>query len=256
MSPILFKLGSFTLYSYGLLMAVGVLVGLSVMTHEAKRYRWNVDQITRLYVFTFLMGLVGSRVVYVMTRLNEPNADILAMLFNLRAGFVYYGGLIASWLYLVWYIKRHRLPTWAVSDVCSMAICLGLAVGRVGCTLGGCCYGSPTDMPWGIVMEKEAALGPLHPVQMYEAIFLVAIFVGFWIRRKTKAYDGEITVWFVGSYAVARFILEIYRGDLVRGFLVDDIMSTSQFISLPLLAVAVLLHFRLRKKPVLKPAIA
>lgn len=237
-------------------MAVGVLVGLAVMTKESKRYGWDVDKMTRLYVFTFLMGLLGSRIVYVMTRLNEPGADLFAMLFNMRAGFVYYGGLIASWLYLVWYIKRHRLPTWALSDVCAMSICLGLAVGRVGCTLGGCCFGSPTDMPWGIMMEKEAALGPLHPVQLYEAIFLVAAFVGFWIRRKAKAYDGEITVLFVGGYAIARYILEIYRGDLVRGFLIEDIMSTSQFISLPMLAFAIYLHLKLRKTPVLKPAIA
>lgn len=248
MYPILFKLGSVELYTYGLLMAAGVLAGLAAVLGEAKRYRWNPDQMTRLVVYTFLMGLIGSRVVYVLTRLGDPNVDALALLFNVRAGFVYYGGLIASWLFLIWYVKHFKLQFWAVMDAFAMGICIGLAIGRIGCLFGGCCYGTPTDLFWGVALAKEPGLGPLHPVQGYEAALLIAGFVGLWIRRKSKAYEGELTVLFVGVYAVARYVLEIYRGDHIRGFLIDGVMSTSQFISVPLLAVAVLLHFKLRRE--------
>jgi phosphatidylglycerol:prolipoprotein diacylglycerol transferase len=246
MYPILFKLGSFELFTYGLMMALGVLGGLIVVNLEAKRYGWNQDQMTRLVVWVFLMGLLGSRVVYVMTRLNEPN--LMAIAFNLRAGFVYYGGLIASWLYLVWWVKHNRRPFWATMDTFSFGICVGLAIGRIGCTLGGCCYGTPTDLPWGIVMAKEPGLGHLHPVQMYEFFLLVLMFIPLWLRRKHKAYEGEITVWYVGLYAIARFLLEYYRGDLIRGYLIEDVMTTSQFISIPMLVLAIVLHLKLKPK--------
>lgn len=248
MYPVLFKIGSIELYTYGLLMAAGVLAGLAAVLSEAKRYGWNADQMTRLVVYTFLMGLIGSRVVYVFTRLGDPGVDVLGLLFNVRAGFVYYGGLIAAWLFLVWYVRRHRLPFWSVMDAFAMGICIGLAIGRIGCLFGGCCYGIATDLPWGVSLAKEPGLGPLHPVQGYEAALLIAGFVGLWIRRKSKAYEGELTVLFVGVYAIARYVLEIYRGDQIRGFLIEDVMSTSQFLSVPLLAVAVFLHFHLRKK--------
>lgn len=250
MYPILFKFGSFELFTYGLMMALGVLAGLIVVSLEAKRYGWDADQMTRLVVWVFLMGLLGSRIVYVITRMNEPNIDLVAVAFNLRAGFVYYGGLIASWLYLVWYVRRYKMPFWPVLDTFAYGICIGLAVGRIGCLLGGCCYGTPTTLPWGVIMEQNAALGHLHPVQAYEFLALITMFVPLWLRRKHKAYEGEIVVWFVGVYAVVRYVLEYVRGDLIRGYLIEDVMTTSQFISIPMLILAVWLHFHLRgKKP-------
>lgn len=246
MYPILFKLGSFELFTYGLMMALGVLAGLIAVNLEAKRYKWDHDRMTRLVVWVFLMGLVGSRVVYVLTRLNEPNIDLFEVAFNLRAGFVYYGGLISSALFLMWYVRHYKMPFWPTLDTFAYGICIGLAIGRIGCLLGGCCYGSTTDLPWGVIMVKEAALGHTHPVQMYEFLILIAMFVPLWMRRKSKGYEGEITIWFVGLYAVARYILEIYRGDLIRGYLIDQVMTTSQFISIPLLILSIVLHFKLR----------
>lgn len=248
MYPLLFSFGSFQLYTYGLMMALGVLAGLFVVDAEAKRLGWNREKMTRLVVYVFLMGLVGSRLVYVMTRMGDANVNILAVLFNLRAGFVYYGGLIASWVFLVVYLKKNRMPFWSVSDAFAMAICIGLAVGRIGCLLGGCCFGTPTSLPWGVVMVNDAALGHLHPVQAYEFLFLIVLFLVLWMRRSKRKYEGELVVWFVGAYAIARYILEFWRGDGIRGFLIEDVLSTSQFISLPMLAVAVGLHIVLKKK--------
>ncbi|MBI3543679.1 MAG: prolipoprotein diacylglyceryl transferase [Deltaproteobacteria bacterium] len=246
MYPILFKLGSFELFTYGLMMALGVLAGLVAVNFEAKRYGWDRDQMTRLVVWVFLMGLLGSRVVYVFTRMNEPNIDLVSIAFNLRAGFVYYGGLLASWLFLIWYVRRYKMPFWPVMDTFAYGICIGLAIGRIGCLLGGCCYGTPTDLPWGVIMANERQLGHLHPTQLYEFLVLVIMFVPLWLRRTRKRYEGEITVWFVGVYAIARYVLEIYRGDLIRGYVIDEVMTTSQFISVPMLVVAVWLHFKLR----------
>ncbi len=250
MHPLLLSLGSFSLYTYGLMMAVGVLAGLKVVDSEAKRLGWDRDQMTRVVIVTFLMGLLGSRVVYVFTRLSDPTVDLWEIIFNLRAGFVFYGGLAAAWIYLMLYLWRKKLPFWAVIDAFTLGICIGLAMGRVGCLLGGCCFGSSTDVPWGVIMVNDAALGHLHPVQAYEFIFLMIIFVWLWKKRITRSYDGQVTVLFVGVYAIGRYILEFWRGDLIRGYLIDDIMSTSQFLSLPFLVVAIALHFKLKKKAV------
>lgn len=248
MHPILFKIGHFDLYTYGLMMALGVLTALFVMDSEAKRFGWNRDTITRMVVFDFLVGLAGARILYVLTRVGEPNVNIWSILFNARAGFVYYGGLISSWLYLIWFIKKHKLPFWSVQDGMAMAICIGLAVGRIGCLMGGCCYGTPTDLPWGVVMVNDAALGHLHPTQAYEFFMLVVFFAAMWWRRKHQAYAGELVVWFVGAYAIGRYVLEFWRGDLIRGFIIQDILSTSQAVSIPMLVVAIWLHFKLRPK--------
>lgn len=248
MHPILFSIGSFELYTYGLFMALGVLAGLRVVDAEAIRYRWDRDQMTRLVVFTFLMGLLGSRVVYVMTRVGDPSVDLLEVALNLRAGFVFYGGLAASWIYLVGYLWKKKLPFWRVLDAFALAICIGLAVGRIGCLLGGCCYGSPTTLPWGVVMVQEKALGHLHPVQAYEFFLLVLLFAVLWKKRLHKNYEGQMVVWFTGFYAVARFLLEYWRGDLIRGYLVENILSTSQFLSLLFLPIAIALRQKLRHR--------
>lgn len=248
MHPVLFKIGAFELYSYGLMMALGVLTGLFIVDREAKRYGYNRDSMVRLVAFTFLVGLLGSRIVYVFTLIGNPTVDWLEALFHLRAGFVYYGGLISSWLFLVWYLNHYRMPFWPVLDAFAMAICLGLAVGRLGCLLGGCCFGIPTKMPWGVVLVNESALGALHPAPLYESLILVCIFLICWLRRRKKAYEGELVVWFVGSYAIARFILEYWRGDIIRGYVIDEFLTTSQFLSIPMLALAALLHVKLRKK--------
>ena len=259
MHPILFTVGDFPLYSYGLMMAVGVLTGLFTLDSEAKRYGWDRDQITRLVVVTFLMGLVGARAVYVITRLGDPAVNAWDLITNFRSGFVYYGGLAAAWAYLVVYLRinRDKLPFWPVSDAFAMGICIGLAMGRIGCVLGGCCYGTSCDYPWGVTMVQEAHLGPVHPVQVYEFLLLVAMYAWFMLRlRHQKRFDGQIVAIFVGVYAVARYVLEFWRGDHIRGFLIEPWLSTSQFLSLIFLPLAVWIWHQRRRTAPLKAIVA
>ncbi len=245
MHPILLKLGPLTLYSYGLLVALGFLAGLTVADKEAKRFSWDRDWINKLVVFDFLIGLLGARITYVITRLGEEN--FFTSLFDIHSGFVFYGGLIASWLYLYISVRKKKISLWSVLDVFAMAICIGEGVGRFGCLLGGCCYGTPTTLPFGVIMHAEKHLGPLHPVQAYEGIALILFFLALWLRRTHKKYNGEAVVWFVGYYSIIRFILEYYRGDSIRGFVIDNILSTSQFISILIFAFTIFLHLKLIK---------
>ena len=97
-------------------------------------------------------------------------------------------------------------------------------------------------------MEAERHLGPLHPVQAYEGLILIGLFFLLWKRRLHKKYNGESVVFFVGSYAIIRFIMEYFRGDSIRGFVIPEVLSTSQFIGILMLIVALLAHLFLKAR--------
>ncbi len=240
MHPILLKLGPVQLYSYGFLVAMGLLAGLTVIDREAKRLGWNRDEMSKLVIVTFLVGLLGGRVTYVITRLGAE--DPLSALIDPHAGFVFYGGLVASWSYIYWQAKKRKLPLWEVLDSFALGICIGEGIGRFGCLLGGCCYGKACELPWAVSLVTEPNLGKIHPVQAYEGLSLIALFALLWWRRLYKKYAGESVVAFVAAYAVIRFILEYFRGDSIRGYVIEGVLTTSQAIGVIIFAFAIYLH--------------
>lgn len=181
-----------------------------------------------------------------------PPQDCLAALKIWRGGLAYYGGFLFAFVYLYWFIRRHRMNWWRVADMASPAIALGLVFGRVGCYLNGCCYGKLTSSSWGVVFprwspawraQRDAGLvsvveqaRPVHATQLYEAAACLAIFlVLYYVVARWKRRDGDVCAWWLILYAVARSVVEIWRDDdrgVFFGFL-----STSQLISLPLLAL-------------------
>ena len=135
---------------------------------------------------------------------------------------MFYGGLIAAVAVALWYLRRHRMPMWTVTDVFAPGIALGHIVGRLGCLFAGCCFGKPTTMPWGITFHDKFAelnagttLGiPLHPTQLYEAgAELLILGVLLLTEKKGRPYPGR-TFWsYMLLYGISRFIIEFYRGD-------------------------------------------
>jgi phosphatidylglycerol:prolipoprotein diacylglycerol transferase len=168
----------------------------------------------------------------------------------------FYGGFIGALVTAAIFFRRHQqLPFWRTADLCGPAIALGQAIGRIGCLMAGDDYGRPANLPWAITFtDPDAAriggapLGvPLHPVQLYESVVCLALFaVLVWLRRR-KRFDGEIILAYTLLYAIARFVLEFFRGDADRGFLFGGLLSTSQFIAAILGPAAVVLWF-IRKR--------
>jgi phosphatidylglycerol:prolipoprotein diacylglycerol transferase len=144
-------------------------------------------------------------------------------------------------------MKKHRLPAWKVADMGAPSIALGEAIGRWGCFAAGCCYGKPTDGPLGVRFTDpfaHDAVGtpldvPLHPTQIYLSVnaFLIFLILQWAYRRRT--FDGEVFWLYVLLYAITRGLIENFRGDSVRGFLIPGVLSTSQFIGLVAAAAAV-----------------
>ncbi len=138
-------------------------------------------------------------------------------------------------------------------DVLMPGVVMAHAFGRLGCLGAGCCYGRPTDLPWGIKLNSELVdIGfrgvPLHPTQLYESVSLFILFGGLMYLSKHKKFDGQVGLTYFMLYPIIRSIIEIFRGDTVRGFIIQDILSTSQFISILVFSVAaVILAYRLKK---------
>ena len=172
------------------------------------------------------------------------------------------GGPIAVFPFLIWYVKKHGLPIWKTMDVLGPGLVLGHVFGRFGCLGAGCCYGKPTGSSWfGVrltsdLVERQFQGILLHPTQLYEAGALFILFIGLLVVLKYKKFDGQVALTYLLSYPIIRSIIEIYRGDLIRGFVIEDILSTSQFISiLVFIAALATLVLRLKQVGVMSPQV-
>jgi len=145
------------------------------------------------------------------------------------------------------------MPVLKTLDILGAAFLLGEAAGRLGCFSAGCCHGTPTDLPWGMVFDDprslvdEKYLGvPIHPTQLYSSLAALVIFAFLqWLKRR-RTFPGEVGFTGLLLYSVERFGIEYLRGDEIRGFVWSPYLSTSQFISIPvaLVCIGVLLHLR------------
>ncbi len=259
MHPVLFRIGSFALPTYGLLMVTALVAGIFTALRLGKREGFDSDRLFDFSTWLIVVSLVGAKALLILTgwRYYWKNPGEILSWSTFQAGGVFYGGFIAAVLFALWYVHVHRLPMWKIFDVYVPAVALGLGIGRLGCFAAGCDYGKPTDSFLGVVFTSPwshqvtgVPLGvALHPTQLYESAVSILIFAVliWWSRR--KAYDGQLFVLYLVLYAVARFFLEFLRGDEDRGFVFNHLFSTSQFIALLALASAggLVVYFRRRR---------
>ena len=253
MHPILFEVGSWPVYSYGVLLALAYLAGLQLAVVRARRAGLDPARVMDLGIYLIIAALVGAKLALVIVDFDYFRTRPAELLSLVRAGGVFYGGLILAVLVGLWLVRRYRLPVWSTADMYAPGIALGHVVGRFGCLLAGCCYGRPTDLPWGIVFTSPVAaanvgtpLGTaLHPTQLYDAgaelLILIALLL---TERRGRRFPGRTFWLYLLLYAISRYIIEIYRGDdrgMVMGF------STSQFVSILMVPLAIVMLLRLRR---------
>ena len=255
MHPVLFDFHGFTIYSYGVLLAASYLLGLQFALIRARRRGLDGQRVMDLGIWIIVSALVGAKLLLFVVDFKQFTRNPGDVLGLARSGGVFYGGLIAAVTVAFIYLRRHRLPLWTTTDVFAPGIALGHVVGRMGCLLAGCCFGKPTSVPWAITFTNPAAaanvgtpLGvPLHPTQIYEAgaELLILVFLLLWERRG-HGFPGR-TFWsYMLLYGVTRFIIEFYRGDS-RG-MVFDALSTSQFVSVILVPLSIVMLFLLSRR--------
>jgi phosphatidylglycerol:prolipoprotein diacylglycerol transferase len=204
-----------------------------------------------------LVGILGARTLFIITRFSYYWENPLDVFKIWEGGLVFLGGPLAVFPFVIWYLKKHKLPIWKTLDVLGPGLVIGHALGRFGCLGAGCCYGKPTESMWfGVrldsdLVERQLRGVLLHPTQLYEAGALFVLFgVLLWVFNHKK-FDGQVALTYLLSYPIIRSIIEVYRGDLIRGFVIDGLLSTSQFISV-LIFIAAFLTLMVRLKHVTK----
>ncbi|MBI4379494.1 MAG: prolipoprotein diacylglyceryl transferase [Nitrospinae bacterium] len=244
MYPILFKIGSLTVYTYGVLISSAFLVGLILAVIEAKREGEDPQKIMDLSVYILISAIAGSRLLYIMISYKEYVSDPLRILKIWEGGLVFYGGFLMAIAVVIVYLRKHNMNVWKVGDILAPSVAIGQGIGRLGCFFAGCCYGKATNVPWGVIFTDPNTLAPmgirLHPAQLYDSANGFIIFTVLVVLRRFKKFDGQLFWTYTLLYAIGRFIVEIFRGD-ERGFAIGPYISTSQFIAILLLITSIIM---------------
>jgi phosphatidylglycerol:prolipoprotein diacylglycerol transferase len=255
--PHLFRSGDFAIPTYGILAAAGLILGLLITVRLARRDGLNEERIWNLGVLVILAGIVGAKILLVINEWDfySQNLRTLFSFHMLQAGGVWYGGLLGGIFAGLAYVWYHKIPVMKAWDVFTPGISFGHALGRLGCFAAGCCYGKPTDLPWGVTFTNPLAnklvgtpLGvSLHPTQLYEFLTEMSIFaLLIWLYPR-RQFTGQVTALYLFLYGAARFFLEFLRDDPERGSVFGGVMTTTQLISIFLVLLGGAMWVRLNR---------
>jgi len=251
MFPDLFSIGPLTVHTYGLFVALGFVSGILVTVKLGKEDGFPPQQVMDMAFIMILWAIVGSRLLYILINFSYYRAHPLDALKIWEGGLVFSGGLVAVAVAMAWYLRRRRLPFWKVGDLWAPALALGQAVGRMGCFMAGCCYGRPTDLPWGIVFSHPHTLAPpnipLHPTQLYSSFGGFAIFFVLLFLHGKRKFEGQVFLWYLILHSTFRLFVERFRGD-ERGLLPGTEMTLTQLLATVILILAVVGLFTLKSR--------
>jgi phosphatidylglycerol---prolipoprotein diacylglyceryl transferase len=297
MRPDLFHALGIVFPAYFVLLVTGFLFATAAGALWARRIGENPDVIVDLGIAMLLSGVAGGRLLHVLadgyfwdyvhlcTDPGQVNwtltkADCLSASYGglwdaakgvchpketdcfawakfWAGGLTYYGGFIGASIGAYFLLKRDRFPFWKAADMAGFTVPLGLAFGRMGCLLAGCCFGLRSDLPWALSFPSHSPASesqwklhllpslnmpslPVHPTQAYESAASLAISaICMLVIHPRKRYDGQVFLSFVALYAGARFLLEFLRDDDRGGF---AHLSTSQLLGIVFVAAAFAVH--------------
>src|SRR5271168_762685 len=233
MIPVLFHLGPLTVYSYGLMMALGFLAADYVIRLECTRRGFDPEYSSSVVITAAVAGIVGSRIYAILDDLPTYLADPKSMIFS-GSGFVFYGGMIGGILGAYLVSRWYRIGFAATMDMAAPALAIGQAIGRQGCQLAGDGdWGLPSTAPWAMAYPRaivgwnaETVLKldehyrlvsgyfpgvRVHPAPIYETILYLGVFAILWSMRKTSHPAGRIMYWYLLLAGAARFLVEFWR---------------------------------------------
>ncbi len=254
MLPILFHIGSMPVYSYGVLVAGGVLLGLWYARREAAKHGLNPDDVWNIGIYMVLVALIMAKIWLVLSAWDYYRAnprEIFSMTV-IQSGGTFYGGVVGAMATIIIYTYAKKIPILPLLDTFAFAVPLGHSIGRLGCLLAGCCYGKPTSVPWAITFKNELAEQiagtplhtPLHPTQLYEsgAEFLNFLII-VWLARRQR-FTGQLVGTYFLLYGFERGTIEFFRGDPGRTLMFHDSVSLMQLTSVALIITGAFLWWR------------
>ena len=215
MHPIICKIGPFTIFSYGVMMALAVLICSFLLSRDFRRLKKSEDFVFDFVFWIVVGGITGARLFYIVLNPDYFRDDLLETIRIQNGGLAWQGGFAGAVLTGLFLIRKNFLPLWETLDLAAPYIALGQSIGRIGCFLNGCCYGK--EVSWGIYFPVYHAR--LHPTQLYESASLLMIFL---ILKRYQAVGrsagkpaGRVFILYLVLASLERFIVEFFRADHV-----------------------------------------
>ena len=241
MYPIIFQIGPVTIYSYGVSLAVAVLVCAYFLKREALANNLKSQTLVDLLFVVVISGIIGARLLYVLLNLPHFFQKPLEIFMLHHGGLAWQGGLIFGMLAGIIFIRKNKLSLLSVLDIVAPYIALGQSIGRIGCFLNGCCYGKMVS--WGVYFPVHQAR--LHPTQLYDSLGLFIIFLILKKFQLHKKREGETFVLYLVLASALRFFIEFYRAD--HGILFFG-LSIFQAICLVFILIAACTYLAVMRK--------
>lgn len=224
MYPELIRIGPVVIGSYGLMLAIAFIVGIFVTTKLSEQRNIDGDRVLNLCFIILVSAIIGSRLLYVVTHLDEFRGRWLYTFLPVQPdgsiglnGLIFLGGFIGALLASLWYVRRRDIPPFKMADSVAPALALGLFFGRIGCFLNGCCFGKECDAAWGMQFPIESPAGfimgdaVIHPTQLYSSGYALLIFGVLMYLNRKKIAEGWLAASFLVLYGVARFVVDFFR---------------------------------------------
>lgn len=251
MHPVLFKIGDFfTIYSYGFFIVIGAILGIIYVSYQTrKKYNTSFDTINSLFLLLLISAIVGGK-VFLFFENPSYYADNLSKLVSSK-GFVFYGSLLFCIPAMLYFFKKNKLPVLPMLDIMAVTTCIVHFFGRIGCFMAGCCHGIEWHGPLAVTFTDPVCLAPintpLHPTQLYSASMIGSILIILLLVKSRQSFYGQLFLLYLILYAIGRSVIEIFRGDISRGFIIDGWLSHSQFISLIVITISAYFYLKIRK---------
>mgnify|MGYP001777753389 CR=1 FL=1 len=256
MNRIAFEIVGHPIYWYGIMFALGIFAALWTCCRRTRVpvppgfTPISADQFLNAAPWIIIGAILGARALFVITYWDQYfSGRPLLEIFNLfNGGLVYFGGLIGAILMLIIYLIKNHILSWSFFDLIAPSLALGHAFGRIGCFINGCCYGHPTECFLGFSYPKwhETFGTPVHPVQLYESASNLLLFGILEYAFRHRKYEGQTAALYLIAYGVLRTIMELFRGDVGKVFL---IFSQAQCIALliTLIGFGILIWLKIKK---------
>ncbi len=236
--------GPFAIYTYGLVIALGVLITLHLIAKQPKRKQLiSVDDLIETFTLGIFIGIIGGRLLHVASSYQQFDS-ILEIFALSQGGFSILGSILAIVLVMPWYLKRKGIVILPFLDLVATFAPLLQSISRIGCFFAGCCYGRPTDLPWAVIYTDPDTLAPLwcymHPTQLYSSIILFGIFLFMYVVAQHRfKKPGQLLFLYLMLVSMERFLVDFWRDD--REFFSSKalkLFSIHQWIALAMITTA------------------
>jgi phosphatidylglycerol:prolipoprotein diacylglycerol transferase len=251
MHSILFTIGGVPIRAYGLMIVIGFLLGMWRATKVSKSRSITAEQVMDACLIALLSGIVGARVLFLLLHVPHEGWGVFSQALRIwEGGLSFHGGLVVGIIAVALYCRAKKIAFLNMADLLAPSLAIGYAFARIGCFLNGCCYGSPTHLPWAVRFSDpstHALTAPSHPAQLYA--FAASLLIFFVLTRveRLRRPVGFTFVAYVVLYSTYRFLIEFIRKGVTAEVMFAG-LTQAQVASLATMVVFGVVLFVLNKR--------